>query len=347
MKFNLALIGFGVVGQGLVEILLDGKQELKEKYGFDYNVVAVSDKIKGSVYHPDGLDLKQLLELVKERGSIEEYKGAQNTGWDSLTTISQSNANIIVEVSWTDVQTGEPALSHIRTALSMGKHVTMTNKGPVVLAARELSELALKNNAQFKFEGTVLAGTPVINLCLNGLAGAGITKIQGILNGTTNYILTEMEKGLDYQSALEQAQKLGYAEADPTGDLEGWDALGKVVILTNMVLGYPLTKNDVERKGITEITADDIQQAMKENKHYKLIATMTTQPDGSVKASVRPEKLPLSHPLAGVNGPTNALTFQTKYTEDITIMGPGAGKSTTGFALLADILEINRSMNAN
>ena len=342
MTYNLALIGFGVVGQGLVEILLESKEDLKARYGFEYQLVAVSDKMKGSVYHPDGLDLQKLLEVVQKTGSIEEYDGALEKGWDSIETIKKSNADTIVEVSWTDVQSGEPALTHIKTALSLGKHVVMTNKGPIALEAPALMELAAANNAQLKFEGTVLAGTPAINLCLNNLAGAGITGIKGILNGTTNYILTKMEKGLNYDSALKQAQELGYAEADPTGDVEGWDALGKVVIMTNMVLGYPLTKNDVERVGISRITSDDIQQAKTEGKRYKLIASMTVQSDGSVKASVKPEKIPLTHPLAGVNGPTNALTFETKYVEDITVIGPGAGKSATGFALLADLLEINR-----
>lgn len=345
MELKLALIGFGVVGQGLCEILVESEQDLKDRYGFEYSIVAICDKLKGSVYNPDGLDTKQLLKLVQETGSIEGYQGATETGWDALTTIEKSNANTIIEASWTDVQTGEPALSHIRTALKLGKHVTMTNKGPVALAAAELIELAKQNNAQFKFEGTVLAGTPAINLCMNNLAGAGIHKIQGILNGTTNYILCEMEKGLDYEAALKQAQELGYAEADPSGDVEGWDALGKVVIMSNMVLNYPLTKDAVEREGITGITSDDIKQAAAEGKRYKLIATMTVNDDGSVTGSVKPEKLPLSHPLAGVSGPTNALTFQTKYVEDVTIMGPGAGKLATGFALLADLLEINRTVS--
>ena len=344
MKLKLALIGFGVVGQGLVEILLEDQQKLKQQHGFEYQVVAVSDKLKGSVYQPNGLDMAKLLEMVKNNQSLSDYEGAEATGWDSLTTIAESNANTIVEASWTDVQTGEPAISHIKTALAAGKHVTMTNKGPISLAANELTELAKQNNAMLKFEGTVLAGTPAINLCLNNLAGAGITEIQGILNGSTNYILTEMEKGMQYEEALKKAQELGYAEADPAGDVEGWDALGKVVILSNVVLNYPLTKDQVELEGITKITSADITKAKEQGKRYKLIATMSLQNDGSVRGSVKPEKISLSHPLAGVSGPTNALMFRTKYVDDITITGPGAGKAATGFGLLADLLEISRSI---
>ncbi|MHA2363652.1 MAG: homoserine dehydrogenase [Candidatus Hodarchaeales archaeon] len=345
MHFKLAFIGFGVVGQGLAEILVETKTELKTKYNFEFSVVAISDKLKGSVYHPDGINLEELLDLVKKTGKIVDYQKAQSTGWDSLQTIKESNANIIIEVSWTDIQTGEPALTHVKTALTSGKHVVMTNKGPVALAVKELLDLAAQHDVHLKFEGTVLAGTPAINLGLNNLAGSGITEIQGILNGTTNYILTEMEKNnLSFDQALKQAQELGYAEADPTGDVEGWDALGKVVILTNVIMGHKLSKNQVEREGITKITPTDIEKAKSEGKRWKLIATMVLQPDGSIKASVKPEVIPLSHPLAGISGPTNALMFRTKYVGDITIVGPGAGKLATGFALLNDLLEINRNV---
>lgn len=341
MHFKLALIGFGVVGQGLIEILEKSRKELKTQ-NFEFTVVAIADKIKGSLYHPDGLELRQLQEIVEKTGKISDYQGAAVTNWNSLETIQNSNADIIIEVTWTDLQTGEPALTYVKTALSLGKHVVMTNKGPVALEAMELFQLAKKHNVQLKFEGTVLSGTPAINLGLYNLAGAKIKQIQGILNGTTNYILTEMEKGLSYEKALQQAQELGYAETDPTGDVEGWDALGKIVILTNVVLGHPLTKADVNRKGITNITSEDIQKAKNEGKRWKLIASTLIQSDGTIQASVRPEKLPMSHPLANISGVTNALLFQTEYAGDITIIGPGAGRLVTGFALLTDLLEINR-----
>ncbi len=346
MRLNLAFIGFGVVGQGLAEILVDSAAELKEKHDFEYSVVAISDKMKGSVYHPDGLDLAQLLKIVGETGKITDYKGAQETGWDSLTTIQKSNADVIIEVSWTDLETGEPALSHVKAALGDGKHVVMTNKGPVSLALDEITQLAKKNGVQLRFEGTVLAGTPAINLGMYNLAGSKITEIQGIVNGTTNYMLCEMEKGMDYAAVLKQAQELGYAEADPAGDVEGWDAVGKVVILSHVLMGKTITKADVDREGITKITPADIDKAKAEGKRWKLIAKMKVMPDGSVAASVKPEMVPLTAPLASVMGPTNALMFSTKYIGDVTIVGPGAGKLATGFALLADILDINRMLNA-
>ena len=344
MEFKIAFIGFGVVGQGLAEILVEQKTLLNKLYDFDFKVVAVSDTMKGSVYDENGLDLKNLLEIVKSTGKIESYQGGIK-GWDSLKTITDSNSNLILEVAWTDLKTGEPAMTHVKTALKNRKHVVMTNKGPIALAVRDLLKIAKDNGVEMRYEGTVLSGTPALNLGLYNLAGAGITKARGIVNGTTNYILSEMEKGLSYEDALKQAQELGYAEADPTADVEGYDALGKIVILANTVMGASLHKDEPPCEGITKITAEDIAKAKEEGYRWKLIAGAEIKNDGSVEAYVKPEKIPLEHPLANIMGPTNALTYTTKYLGDVTIVGPGAGRAPTGFAILTDILDINRLLS--
>ncbi|MCG3216301.1 MAG: homoserine dehydrogenase [Candidatus Heimdallarchaeota archaeon] len=344
MEFKIAFIGFGVVGQGLAEILIEQKEALKELYNFNFKVVAISDVMKGSIYNQNGLDLQKLLDLVKTTGKIEDYPEGIK-GWDSLQTITDTNSNLILEVAWTDLTTGEPALTHVKTALQNKKHVVMTNKGPIALAVRELLSLAKEKNVEMRYEGTVLSGTPALNLGLYNLAGAGITAARGIVNGTTNYILTEMEKGMDYDAALKQAQDLGYAEADPTADVEGYDALGKIVILANTVMGASLKKDEPSCEGITKITSEDIKKAKEDGYRWKLIAGAEIKNDGSVDAYVRPEKIPLDHPLANIMGPTNALTYSTKYLGDVTIVGPGAGRAPTGFALLTDILDINRLLS--
>jgi len=341
MHFKLAFIGFGTVGQGLTEILLEKKEMLSKKFDFDWTIVAISDIIKGSVYDENGLDAKKILNLVKSGKKLDDYPSGIK-GMDSIETIKKTNANTIVEVTFTDVKTGEPALTHIKTALNAKKNVVSTNKGPVVKEALDLLNLAEKNNVFYGFEGVVLAGTPVINLAKYTLAGNKINGFKGILNGTTNYILTRMEEGTSYEDALKKAQDLGYAEADPTGDVEGLDALGKVVILTNVVLGKKITWKDVERKGITKISKDDIEKAKAEGKRWKLIGSAEILKDGSVKAKVWPQKLPLNNPLAGVCEAMNALTFYTDELGLVTIIGPGAGRRETGFAILIDLLNINR-----
>jgi homoserine dehydrogenase len=341
MHFKLAFIGFGTVGQGLTEILLEKKEMLEEKFDFHWTIVAISDIMKGSVYDENGLDVKKILTLLKSGKKLDDYPTGIK-GMNSVETIKKTNADTIVEVTFTDVKTGEPALTHIKTALNAGKNVVSTNKGPVVKEALSLLNLAEKNNVFYGFEGVVLAGTPVINLAKYTLAGNKITGFKGILNGTTNYILTRMEEGMPYSDALKKAQELGYAEADPTGDVEGLDALGKVVILTNVVLGKKITWKDVERKGITEISKKDVEKAKAEGKRWKLIGSAEILKDGTVKAKVWPQQLPLSDPLAGVCEAINALTFYTDELGPVTIIGPGAGRRETGFALLIDLLNINR-----
>jgi len=344
MEFKLAFIGYGTVGQGLTEILLEKKNMLAEKFDFHWKVVAISDIMKGSVYDENGLDMTKILDLVKQSKKLDEYPIGKK-GMDSLATIKETNADTIIEVTFTDVKTGEPALTHIKTALNAGKNVVSTNKGPVVKQVMDLLKLAKQNNVYYGFEGVVLAGTPVLNLAEYSLAGNKITGFKGILNGTTNYILTRMEEGMPYEDALKKAQELGYAEADPTGDVEGLDALGKVVILSNVVLGKNIGWEDVERKGITDITLDDVKQAKAEGKRWKLIGSATTQKDGSLKTKVWPEKLPLNDPLAGVGEAINALTFFTDELGPVTIVGPGAGRRETGFSLLIDLLNMNRKMS--
>lgn len=343
MHFKLAFIGFGTVGQGLAEILLEKKELLAEKYDFHFTVVAISDLIKGSVYEENGLNLATILDLVKKGKKIDEYPSGVK-GMDSLTTIKNTNADTIIEVTYTDVKTGEPALTHIKTALDAGKHVISTNKGPVIKQAKELLEKAASNNVHYRFEGVVLAGTPALNLATYTLAGTNITGFKGILNGTTNYILTRMEESMPYEAALKKAQELGYAEADPTGDVEGFDAVGKVMILTKVVLGKQVPWEKIKRKGITSVTEKDIQKAKEEGKRWKLIGSAEIKPDGSVEAKVWPMKLPLSDPLAGVSEATNALTFYTDELGPVTIVGPGAGRRETGFALLIDLLNMNREI---
>jgi homoserine dehydrogenase len=341
MHCKLAFIGFGTVGQGLTEILLEKKELLTEKFDFHWSIVAISDTMKGSVYDENGLDAEKILSLVKSGKKVDDYPSGIK-GMDSIDTIKETNADTIVEVTFTDVKTGEPALTHIKTALNAKKNVVSTNKGPVVKEALSLLNLAEKNRVSYSFEGVVLAGTPVLNLAKYTLAGNKITGFKGILNGTTNYILTRMEEGTSYEDALKKAQELGYAEADPTGDVEGLDALGKVVILTNVVLGKKLTWKDVERKGITAISKEDIEKAKAEGKRWKLIGSAEILKDDTVKAKVLPQKLPLNDPLAGVSEATNALTFYTDELGPVTIIGPGAGRRQTGYALLIDLLNINR-----
>lgn len=340
MEQKLAFIGFGVVGQGLAEILMNKKEQLEALHGFRCTTVAICDMINGSVFNPEGIDLNAALEAVKAGKKLDDALPGEK-GWDAEKTIRESNASIILEATYTDIKTGEPAASHFRAALESGKHLATTNKGPVALSFRELDELARAKGVLFRYEGTVMSGTPVLNLCNETLAGCDIKSIQGILNGTTNYILSEMEQGLSYESALGQAQELGYAEAVPDADVLGWDAMAKVIILANTVMGASLSTDEIDCTGITEITLDDVKAAVAGGYRWKLIGSVNREGD-KVTGRVAPMKLPLSDPLASVMGPTNALTFDTDLLGPVTVQGCGAGRIETGFSLLTDILAIDR-----
>lgn len=333
---RLALIGFGNVGQGLAQILLERGNSYAEKQGLRFTIVAVNDLVRGCAFDPQGLDLADLLQ-AKDFSNLPG--GAAD--WDALTTITRSNADVVVELSFTNLQTGQPAINHIRTALENGKHVVTSNKGPIALQYAELAELARSRNLQIGVEGTVMSGTPSLHLGMELLAGAGIRRVQGILNGTTNYILTQMESGASYPDALAEAQSRGYAEADPTGDVEGFDAAGKVVILSALLMNTPLQLNQVDRTGISGITSADVAQAKADGQRWKLIGSLEKKPDG-IFASVKPLRLPLDHPLANVNGATNAITFTTDLLGDVTLIGPGAGRAETGYAIICDLISIYR-----
>jgi homoserine dehydrogenase len=339
MEYKLALIGFGNVGQGLAEILSKKATLLREKFDIDIRIVAICDLYKGSIADPDGFDPQALLDHVNEKGDLKEFP-APDSGWDAGETIKNSDANVLVELAFTDLRTGEPALSHMIQALESGMHVSTTNKGPAALHFPKLLELSKAHGGQIGVEGTVMSGTPALAMGNNMLAAAGITRIQGILNGTTNYILGEMENGADYADALKDAQAKGYAEADPAGDVDGHDAAAKVVILANLMMNQKMTMADVSCIGISGITRTEIESAQTKNQRWKLIGTIENV-DGQIQGSVKPVKLDSTHPLYGVGGATNAITYSTDLLGDVTLIGPGAGRIETGYAIIGDILSFS------
>lgn len=337
---KLLFVGFGTVGQGLAELLVGKKAHLHKEYALDWTVVGISDELKGSLSNPRGINLKQALETAAAGKNLAEDS---KDGFDgnALEMIRKIEADVMLEATYTDIKTGEPAVSHVREALGRGMHVVTTNKGPVALFYKDLAKLAKEKEKAFLFEGTVMSGTPVLNFIRETLAGSTVTEIKGILNGTTNYILTRMEEGMSYKEALKKAQELGYAEAVPDADVLGWDALAKVTILAKVVLNADAKPFDYPCEGITGITASAIADAKNRGKRFKLIGKVWKERN-YVRASVGPEEVDLTHPLAGVMGATNAITVSTDTLGEVTIVGPGAGRKETGFSMLVDLIAIAR-----
>lgn len=334
-EIRLALIGFGNVAQGLTQILHDCGDEYAQKYGIRFFITAICDPIKGTAFDPDGLSPAHLLEAANQPGGLDSMPGI-HPGWDAIEMIQNSPSDVIVEMSYTDLNTGEPATTYMAEALRRKKHVVTSNKGPIALHFDSLAAIARLHGVQIGVEGTVMSGTPVIHMGRMVLVSGGIRRIQGILNGTTNYILTQMEAGHSYADALAEAQRMGYAEADPTGDVEGFDTAAKVTILSRLVLNNGIPLQNVERQGISHLTVEDIASARAQGKHWKLVGTLENTGDG-VRASVRPECLDEDHPLARIEGVTNALVYTTDLLGDVTMIGPGAGRVQTGYAIIQDL----------
>ncbi|WP_119344610.1 homoserine dehydrogenase [Facilibium subflavum] len=338
---RIALIGCGTVGQGLLEILQQKKQTLSRHHGYHFKLVAISDFKLGSIYHPEGLNIDRVLHAIQSNHTLDTLADQHSiVGFNAIQTITETNANVICEATYTDIKTGGAAFDHHRTAFLHGKHVVTTNKGPIVVAWPELSQLAIKHGCFWGIEGTVISGTPVIKTIQAQLKGTEIKSISGIFNGTTNYMLSEMTNGTSYENALQKAQSLGYAEADPTADVEGFDVLAKVAILANVIFNTNLEVDQIPCQGITKLTGQDIIKAKEQGKVWKLIGQLS-QSDEGIKGEVKTVCLEKDDPLASISGATNALMLDTDLLGKVTISGPGAGKKETGFALLSDLLALN------
>lgn len=341
---RLVIIGFGVVGQGLAELLHTKHDKLHTHYGVDVTVVGVANARHGYIYRESGLDVATLLQLGAARRPLTEHPGVHS--WENvLVGLQSTQADVLAEATGTNLRDGEPGMSHIRAALSKGMHVITANKGPVALGGKELMQLAQQHGVQLRMESTVMAGTPVLSTIREGLAGCRIRSIRGILNGTTNYILSAMANGRNYAEVLAEAQAQGYAEADPTADVEGYDVVAKTLILAAFAFGHTIKPEQVVRKGITAVTKEQIQQATNHNARIKLVASLnavTDLGDTPLEARVEPVELPLSDSLARVDGVMNAITLQTDTLAEVTIVGPGAGRLQTGQGLLSDLLAIAR-----
>ena len=333
---KLVYVGFGIVSQGLAEIILDNNSVLPLVNKEEIQTVGILDTMKGSKIDSNGIHMHDML-LNAKNG---DYSLLTESIIDIPKAIQEINADIIIEASFTDIKTGQPAISHIESALKSNKHVVTTNKGPFALAYKQIFNLAALMKKNVAIEGTVMSGTPIINVLNNGLFGSDITAISGIMNGTSNYILSKMELGMTYNYALSQAQKLGYAEADPTSDVEGLDTLAKVMILANVVFDVQLIQEEIEVTGISDIILSDIKEASSKDERWKLIGSVWKDNKGKVHGSVSPKLISINDSLYGISDATNALKITSNILGDTTIVGEGAGKIETGFALYNDIISI-------
>ena len=346
MHYNLALIGFGNVARALARLLLRKQDLLKSQYDITFSFTGISTGRHGFAVNPDGLDIQQALELVENGKSISPLSTSQVE--DSLGVIRNSQANVMFENSPVNTQTGQPALDHIRTALELGMHAITANKGPVVHGYRELTALAKSKGKTFGFESTVLGGSPVFSIFRETFPLAELSSFEGILNATTNIILSRMENGESYEDAVKYCQSVGVAETDPTNDVDGWDAAIKVAALITVLMDTPFTPQQVNPKGIRGITPEMIANARAEGKRYKLVCSVEKTED-QIKANVSPELVDSSSPLYGMMNSSTGVSFRTDVLPDYSITvsereGMSGGPIETAYGLFADFVNAARAV---
>jgi homoserine dehydrogenase len=295
-------------------------------------VVACVDT-RGAAIAQGGLDLQKLIEVKKTKGTVGAYEKLSSK-FDPLHLIEKAEAEVVLECTPTNLNDAEPAMSHITAAMRSQKHVITVNKGPLAVAFPSLVELANYNGVMFRFSGTVGGGTPILEFAKRCLKGDSIMSFKGILNGTTNYILSRMEGGLTYETAMKDAKEQGYAEADPTLDIDGFDAGAKLVIMANWLMGMKVTMKDVKRNGITNVNLSDVKKAGQRGNAIKLLATCDSR-----LLQVSPTEVSKTDPIC-VNGTLNGVTFFSEHSGQLTIIGRGAGGMETASAMLRDLIEI-------
>ena len=330
---NLIIIGFGTIGRGVAEILLRKKKFIRKNFKTEFRVVAISE-VKGSIIDENGIDLKNALNLVGN-GKLNKHNNWSSK--NALQIIKNVDADIVLELTPGNIKTGEPGLKHIRNSLKNGINVVTSNKAPVALKFSDLNKLAEDNNVNMKYEATVGGAIPIINLYRNCLQINKINSIYGILNGTSNYILTKMaEESVNLEVALKEAQEMGIAERNPEYDIRGIDTGAKVSILANSLMHKDVSFRDINITGIENLTLDAMEIAKKHGYTIKLIGDVN-------ELEVSPRLIPVDHPL-NVSGILNAIMLHTDVANNISIIGHGAGKIETCSSIFSDIIEIIRGL---
>lgn len=337
-EYNLALLGFGNVGQALIELLIEKKADLAADPGISFRVVGIASGSHGRAVNPQGIPLQEVLDAYREGRPLDEFSSITIT--DSQEFILNCGADALVESTPVNYQTGEPALDFLRAGLKAGMHAVTANKGPVVHGYRELIKLARREGVSFYFESAVMDGAPVFAIARCGLPGASIESFSGILNSTTNLILSRMEEGETQEDAIAYAQSIGIAETDPSGDVDGWDAAVKVAALATVLMDIPLLPEHVDRTGIRGVTPDLIQDAYAEGKRWKLFCECVRDPESprGLRATVLPQMIDQDSIFYHVTGTSSILEISSDMLGKLLLIEDNPSPHTTAYGMLADLI---------
>jgi homoserine dehydrogenase len=335
--YNLCFLGFSNVNRTLVQLLRDREQELRERHGISFRITGLATRRRGWIADPNGLDPNTHVDrtLLSDKSLQSDEKPTNVQAW-----LSAARADVLFEATSLNVENGQPAVDHLRTALNHGAHAITANKGPIVHAYRELRDLAAARGKRFLFESTVMDGVPIFSL-FHELPAIHLHGFRGILNSTTNMILSEMENGLSFDESLKKAQSLGIAETDATHDIDGWDAAVKTAALITVLMDIPVRLEEIAREGVRSLSREVVRAARKEGRPYKLVCRAKKE-EGKVTATVRPEQISLADPMAQITGTSSYIYFETDIFPGLAITEENPGLYATAYGMLADFVRIAR-----
>ncbi|MEJ5310187.1 MAG: homoserine dehydrogenase [Anaerolineae bacterium] len=334
------LVGLGNLGRRFCEVIVEKAPLLRERYDLELALVGVADS-RGAAYDANGLDPARVAAIKQAGGSVADYPGAGRAGWGALALVQAAEADVLLEASPVNLAQGaEPGLSCIRAAMQKGMHVVTPNKGPLVVAYRELHDLAKAQGVKLRFDGTVAGGLPAINLGARDLRGAVVERIEAVPNLVTGYVMDLLADGVAWDEALARARDEGVLEGDGSWDLDGWDAAAKLVILTNAVANFPATLDDVQRDGITGVDVAALTTARQQGQRYRLLARAERQPGGDYALSVTPTPLPLDHPLGRLGPKQMGVVYTTDIYGVITAIIDEPDPIPSAMSMLRDLLDI-------
>ncbi len=336
-QINFAFIGFGHVGRAFARLLIDRKKWLLKEYGIDWKITGIATRNHGTAIDHDGLPVRKILGSWKRHSNLDNFHNGP-TCHSPTDFIRQCGADVLFEMSVLDLS-GEPAATFMREALGAGLHVITVNKGPVALQFRQLTRLARLRGVRFLYEGTVMDGAPVFNMLRQTLPGTRIRSLRGILNSTTNYILTQMEQGTSFEEALEYTKNAGIAEADTSLDLDGWDSAAKLSILIQATMGGRVKPKDIERSSISEETGRFVRAAVRRDRRLRLVARAYRQ-GGRVVGKVELQELEIFDPLAAIRGLSNILVLNTDTMRELAIVENHPTVDQTAFGLFSDLISL-------
>ena len=337
-EISLCLIGFGNVAKAFARLIQRKEEEFKQKYDVAFRITAIATGRHGRAIDPEGIDITKALE-IHNGGKSLDILSKVDAPKSNEAFIAASKADIMLENSPVNYDTGEPAITHVRTALENGMHAVSANKGPVVHAYKKLKALAEEHGKKYYFESAVMDGAPIFSVFREAMPANNIVAFEGVLNSCTNLLIELMEKGQSFEDAVEYAQSIGIAETDPSGDIDGWDAAIKVAAIITVLMDTPFTPQQVDREGIGNLSLTEIQQAKKEGSRWKLVCRAEKTADG-IKTSVAPEMVPPSSPLFSVSGTSSYVQFKTDVLPGLGILESNPSPDTTAYGLLADVLNI-------